>query len=483
MNTVNLTPNPTPGSVLDRPVLLAEIFEPDLFLDLCRTYVDLYRVGIKVFDNAHNKLVDAPYGAGLGTYLFHFSEPKRRLTALVSELKSLDVEQGDWRAKDDDLTGTRYLVAPITYEGDVLGKIVVGPYIPANAAAQHRPEQPWFEDVDAARFDRLRDELRRVNDSTLRKIVESLLKAIDVVCHAGYKALLTSNMHLEAITTSYDALQEKNRQLEEKNAQLEETNDRLRELDKLKSNFLATVSHELRTPLTSVIGYSEMLLEGMAGPLRDEQREYVTTIMEKGESLLHLISGILDISKIEKGVQEIVRQRVRPETIVDSAVSTVRPQAQKKDLQIEIQVNTDVPDVYVDVYKIRQVLINLLGNAVKFTPSGGTVTVAVDRGEALPNAAETVRFEVRDTGIGIPPDKLPRVFEVFFQVDNTSTREYGGTGLGLAIVKNFVESHGGEVGVTSKLGAGSTFTFTLPAGTGMRATSTPQPAPPVRFPE
>jgi signal transduction histidine kinase len=300
-----------------------------------------------------------------------------------------------------------------------------------------------------------------------------MLKAIDVVCHSGYKALLTSNMHLEAITSSYDALQEKNRQLEEKNRQLEETNDRLRELDKLKSNFLATVSHELRTPLTSVIGYSEMLLEGLAGPLREEQREYVGTIMEKGESLLHLISGILDISKIEKGVQEIVRQRVRPKALVESAVSTVRPQAQKKDLQLEIDAPAGLPDINVDVYKVRQVLINLLGNAVKFTGKGGLIVVRARPAGPFGPSPESVRFEVADDGIGIPEDKLDRIFDVFFQVDNTSTREYGGTGLGLAIVKNFVESHGGEVSVVSRLNEGSTFSFTLPAGGGTNSTPLP----------
>jgi two-component system sensor histidine kinase BarA len=466
-----------PVSIIDRPVLLAEVFEPDLFEDLCRTYVDLYRVGLKVFDASRNKIVDVPFGAGLGTYLFHFSEPKRRQTQLVSELKAVDLDVGDWRTKDDETTGTRYLLAPIVYEGDVLGKLVIGPYVAANSAEKHRPEQPWFEDVDAARFDRLRDDLRRVNDSTLRKIIESLLKAIDVVCHSGYKALLTSNMHLESITSSYDALQEKNRQLEAKNLQLEETNERLRELDKLKSNFLATVSHELRTPLTSVIGYSEMLLEGLAGPLREEQREYVGTIMEKGESLLHLISGILDISKIEKGVQEIVRQRVRPETLVESAVSTVRPQAQKKELLLDLQTSADTPDIHVDVYKVRQVLINLLGNAVKFTPVAGTITVATAAATLASTGQAGVRFEVRDTGIGIPADKLGRIFDVFFQVDNTSTREYGGTGLGLAIVKSFVESHGGEVAVTSELGAGSTFTFVLPADATPRGLSGPVPTP------
>ena len=224
---------------------------------------------------------------------------------------------------------------------------------------------------------------------------------------------------------------------------------------------MATVSHELRTPLTSVIGYSEMLLEGLAGPLAAEQREYVTTIMEKGESLLHLISGILDISKIEKGgIQELNRQVVRPESVLD-AITTVRPQAQKKDLTLDVVVAPDLPDIYVDTYKVRQVLLNLLSNAVKFTLQGGRITVSVDL-ESADGPGTWVRYAVEDTGIGIPADKLDRVFDVFFQVDNSSTREYGGTGLGLSIVRSFVESHGGSVRVQSVPGQGSTFSFTMP---------------------
>lgn len=452
---------PPQVSIVDRSVTLAELFEPELFTELCRTWVDLYRVGVKVFDAQHHKVVDVQFGAGLVNYLFNFADARHRVTHFISELKAVDVDVGEWRARDEPLSGTRWLVAPVVYNGDLLGKLVVGPYLAAESEAEHRPDEAFFGEVDLARFDRLRTELRRVADSTLRKIMESLLKSIDVVCHAGYKAVLTSNMHLESITSAYDALQAKNRELEASNLQLVESNARLRELDTLKSNFLATVSHELRTPLTSVIGYSEMLLEGLAGPLAAEQREYVTTIMEKGESLLHLISGILDISKIEKGgIQELNRQVVRPESVLD-AITTVRPQAQKKDLTLDVVVAPDLPDIYVDTYKVRQVLLNLLSNAVKFTLQGGRITVSVDL-ESADGPGTWVRYAVEDTGIGIPADKLDRVFDVFFQVDNSSTREYGGTGLGLSIVRSFVESHGGSVRVQSVPGQGSTFSFTMP---------------------
>jgi signal transduction histidine kinase len=452
-----------PLSFVDRPIVLAEVFDPQLFTELCRGYVDLYGVGIKVFDQAHDKIVDVTFAGGVLGYLFEIPEARRRLTQFIGELKARDVGRGEWFVRTDDITGARYLLAAVTHEQDVLGKIVVGPYLTEDAPDDYLPLGEWADVIDPERFAALRGEMRRYPDRTLRKVVSSLLKAVDVVCHAGYKSVLTSQMHLESITAAYEELQRKNRELEEKNALLEETNDRLREIDKLKSNFLATVSHELRTPLTSVIGYSEMLLEGLAGPLAQEQRDYVQTIMDKGESLLHLISGILDISKIEKGAQEIVRQPARPEMLIESALSFVRPQAAKKRLSLTVDLEAELPVLMVDPYKVRQVLLNLIGNAVKFTPEEGRVEVRVRRQGAEPGQrGEQVRFEVRDTGIGIPADKLDRIFDTFFQVDNSSTREYGGTGLGLAIVKNFVESHGGRVAVQSELSRGSTFVFTLP---------------------
>lgn len=463
-----------PLSILDRPIVLGEVFDPDLFTELCRAYVELYGVGIKVFDARHDKIVDVTHAGGLMGYLFRFPEAKRRLTAFIGELKAREVARGEWLVRPEEITGARYLLAAVTHDQDVLGKVVVGPYLAEDAPDDHLPAGDWAADIDRERFRTLRNEMRRMRDASLRKVIASLLKAVDIVCHAGYKAVLTSQMHLESITAAFEALQRKHRELEEKNALLEESNERLREVDKLKSNFLATVSHELRTPLTSVIGYSEMLLEGLAGPLTDDQRAYVQTILKKGDSLLHLISGILDISKIEKGAQELVREPSRPEALVESALSAIRPQANKKKLELTVQVAPDLPLLRVDAYKIRQVLINLLGNAVKFTPAGGRVTVRVERWRPEPGAPppaarrresghdEFVRFAVSDTGIGIPADKLERIFETFFQVDNSSTREYGGTGLGLAIVRNFVESHGGDVFVESELNRGSTFTFTLP---------------------
>jgi two-component system, NarL family, sensor histidine kinase BarA len=275
-------------------------------------------------------------------------------------------------------------------------------------------------------------------------------------------------MHIEAISVAYSDLEEKNRALEGQN-------EKLREMDRMKSNFIATVSHELRTPLTSVIGYSEMLLEGLAGPMIGEQREYVATIMEKGESLLALITSILDLSKIESGTFKLQRQVIDVAVVAKSALTDVVPQAKKKNLTLKASYPEAVQTFLLDEEKLHRSITNLLGNAVKFTPEGGIVELQVRHHDgALPDGANRpfdpfqteqnkwLWISVRDTGVGIPEDKIEKVFEPFYQVDSSSTREFGGTGLGLAIVRNFVEAHGGAVWCESHLGAGSSFHIAIP---------------------
>jgi signal transduction histidine kinase len=289
-----------------------------------------------------------------------------------------------------------------------------------------------------------------VPQATAEKILKHFAELLDVLVFSGHKNLLTARLHIEAVQESYRELQEKNRQLED-------SYGKLKELDRLKSNFLATMSHELRTPLTSVIGYSEMMLEGLGGPLTAEQREYLGIIMEKGENLLQLITSILDITKIEAGRVRLVLSEVDLAQVMRDAVSTVLPHGRKKGLTFAVEAAPTLPKVHCDREKVRQCLINLVSNAVKFTPAGGTVTLA-----AREAPANRVEVAVIDTGIGIPAEHLAKVWDVFYQVDGSSTREYGGAGLGLAIVKSFVEAHGGEVHVLSQPSRGSTFSLVLP---------------------
>ena len=451
-------------SILDRPPRLAELIEPALLTELIGAFADLYRVGLRVFDDEHEQLAEIAHDQELMQLLFADAVVKRAMVDFISGLKRIDPETSQGRR--DPVLGHRYVVMPITYEFDVLGKLVCGPFRPENCPPVETG--PYAQRMDLPAVSRARERLPTFGEAGLRARLQMLHTSISAACHAGYKALLTSNMHLESITEAYNDLQAANQALRERNEALAASNARLKELDELKSNFLATVSHELRTPLTSVIGYSEMLYEELAGPLNDEQKEYISTIMERGESLLQLIGGILDISKIERGHSTLSLERVTADALIEASLSTVRPQARKGQIELRLEVADDLPVLEVDRYKVRQSLVNLLSNAVKFTPPKGSVTVRVQRslpprtayGESREISA--VRFAVIDTGVGMPADQVGRVFEAFYQVDNSSTRSYGGTGLGLSIVKSFVEAHGGEVGVESRLGVGSTFWFIVP---------------------
>jgi signal transduction histidine kinase len=237
-----------------------------------------------------------------------------------------------------------------------------------------------------------------------------------------------------------------------------ETQEKTRQLEaanRHKDEFLASVSHELRTPLNAVIGFSEVLLERMFGELNAKQEEYVDDILASGRHLLSLINDILDLAKIEAGRMELAVETFDVEQAIMSAVALVRERATKKSQLLETRLAPGLGEVAADMRKVKQVLINLLGNAVKFTPEGGRISVHARR---LPDAVE---ISVVDTGVGIAPADHAAVFEEFRQVGDTRQRREG-TGLGLALARRFVELHGGRIRLDSAVGAGSTFSFTVP---------------------
>jgi signal transduction histidine kinase len=439
----------------------------DSFREVCNSYSELFQIGFKIFDETGEMLVDVKgASADLCSYLFTLPEGKALCTREVSAIRGIQLDYGEL-TYHDCFTGQRYVVAPIVHEGSLIGRMVYGPYLPANAKPPELP--PLGEKFKPEVYSQLRDRLRRAQNEVVRSVVRHLVQMIEVMLYIGYKHALTSRMHVEAVTASYSELQDKNHALRK-------SYERLKELDRLKSNFLATVSHELRTPLNSVIGYSEMLLEGLAGQLSAEQSEYVGTIMEKGEQLLGLISGILDFSKIESGNLSIEKGQTDLNEIANSAVSTCMPLARKNGVSIEFIDSKDIPVIQADRDKILQVMINIIGNAVKFNRKDGKVSIRADRfsgphqkddKEYTPAALEPgtqdyVRIAISDTGVGIPEEKLERIFDSFYQVDGSSTREYGGTGLGLAIARSLVEAHRGSIKVESARGSGSTFTILLP---------------------
>ncbi len=437
-------------SFLQQRLPLADLLDLRAFAEVCQSFAELYRVGLKVFDESGNRLVDVKVGnADFCGYIWTKASGREQCMATVGRVKSDPIGEDPAPSTFQCFSGCRYVVQPVLYEGDVIGRVVFGPFVPEDLVELPATLRSISEDFDAKAAASYVEKIRRVPEATAGKILKHFMDLLDVMVFTGHKNLIAAKLHIEAVTESY-------RELSDKNRQLEESYGKLKELDRLKSNFLATMSHELRTPLTSVIGYSEMMLEGLGGPLTAEQREYLGIIMEKGENLLQLITSILDISKIEAGRVRLLLTDVDASQVMRDAVATVLPLARKKGIRVSCEPGA-IPRFQADRDKVRQCLVNLCSNAVKFTQPGGSIIVSA---EAL--AGERVALHVSDTGIGIAEEHVDRVFDVFFQVDGSSTREYGGAGLGLAIVKSFVEAHGGEVSVRSKTGQGSVFTIVLP---------------------
>ncbi|MBL7994758.1 sensor histidine kinase, partial [bacterium] len=227
------------------------------------------------------------------------------------------------------------------------------------------------------------------------------------------------------------------------------------EADSLKSEFIANVSHELRTPLNSIIGFSKVLMSGIDGDITDTQRVDLSAIYNSGRHLLEIINSILELSKIEAGKMELHSTTFDIVPIVHEIVTASQTLVMGKKIKIESKIEGTIPVIEGDVTKIRQIIFNLISNAAKFTEEGYiTVRLRADKSR--------VAVSVIDTGIGIDKDHVDAVFERFRQVDGSTTRKAGGTGLGLSIAKKFVEMHGGEMRVDSKLGKGSVFTMILP---------------------
>jgi signal transduction histidine kinase/putative methionine-R-sulfoxide reductase with GAF domain/ActR/RegA family two-component response regulator len=255
--------------------------------------------------------------------------------------------------------------------------------------------------------------------------------------------------------------------------QLQETADRLREVDRLKSQFLANMSHELRTPLNSIIGFSRVIMKGIDGPVSELQLQDLTAIHHSGQHLLGLINDILDLSKIEAGKMELSYDRVELPEIIKGVLSTTVGLVKDRPIRLIPEIQPDLPPVLADSIRVRQILLNLLSNAAKFTESGSITVRALTRSEGLPHPM--VEVMVRDTGAGIAEADIPKLFQSFSQVDGSATRKTGGTGLGLAICKNLVEMHGGQIWVESSINGGAAFFFTLPVYRAEQPVITVQP--------
>jgi signal transduction histidine kinase len=263
--------------------------------------------------------------------------------------------------------------------------------------------------------------------------------------------------YLEAERTIKDTYaRELEARVDERTAELTQAYGQLMELDRLKTNFLNVVSHELRTPLTTIQGYAEFLEDRTGGDLTGDQDEFVRQIQLGTVQLKRLVDDLLDFARVEAGAFSLVLAHADMRQTMADAVESLQPILREHGLALTLDLPAEPVWTQADAGRVAQVVLNLVGNAVKFTPRNGAIAVSL---KAL---SGELRVEVKDSGIGIAPQHLPKLFQKFFQVDSSSTREKGGVGLGLSIAQSIVEAHGGQIGVESTAGEGSTFWFTLP---------------------
>jgi len=300
-------------------------------------------------------------------------------------------------------------------------------------------------------LDYQQDELSKGNSVMLGQALVEL----QLVARADLDQAVT-----EQIIQLRSALQAANRTLErrveERTAELQKALERVSELSQLKANFISNISHELRTPLTHIKGYTELLITKSMGPITEEQRHALQVSQQSTTRLEALIEDLIMVSLASRGELSINQQDVDIRRLANLAVKSSSGRAQDRGVNLHAVIDDDLPFVQADSQKIAWVLNQLIDNGIKFTPSGGSVVISIQReGENL------ILVSITDTGIGIPPNQIKDIFESFHQLDGSSTRRYGGTGLGLSLVRDIIEAHGSMLDVQSTEGRGTTFKFPL----------------------
>jgi PAS domain S-box-containing protein len=331
---------------------------------------------------------------------------------------------------------------------DVLGKPLHEVLIPPSLREAHRAGLARYLSTGAGPLIGKRVELAGMRADGSEFPLELAILRVDVdggpPLFTAFMRDLTEHKELERIQVHSAALQEENR--------------RILEVNRLKTEFLASVSHELRTPLNAIVGFADLFHSGDLGPLSQRQRDALCHVLSSARHMVRLISDMLDLAKVESGKMEFHHELVEVRDVISEVVGIFGPVARRKTITIVTDLDPAVAQVMTDPARLRQVLFNYLSNAVKFTGEGGRVTVRTHA------EGELVRLEVEDNGIGIRPQDLGRLFVAFQQLDAGLSKNYEGTGMGLALTKRIVEAQQGLVGVRSELGRGSIFYATLPRG-------------------
>jgi signal transduction histidine kinase len=262
--------------------------------------------------------------------------------------------------------------------------------------------------------------------------------------------------NIKLYTELFSSHKELERRVAERTKELEQLNEELKGLNKMKSDFISAVSHELRTPLTSIKGYASILMTGKLGDVLPAQKERLEKIDKHSNSLVHLINNLLDIARIESGKVQMEMKDISIKEMLDSIIYIITPQVKEKNISLKINSKIKFDRIKADQGQMERVFLNLLSNAVKFTPENGKVSISIEEKD------NDTQFSIEDTGIGIPPQDIQKVFQEFFRADNALDQKIKGSGLGLSLVKKIIDAHKGKIWFDSALGKGTRFTFTLP---------------------
>jgi signal transduction histidine kinase len=352
----------------------------------------------------------------------------------------------------------------------------------ARTAAGDRGEMPGLPETAvqevralAASFEALRETLRtreertRASEVSTRQSLDALVDALADAAELDRKMRALNHelrRHGEHVAKEVARATGELREQTRLNEQLQQEQlEHLRQVDRQKDQFLSILSHELRTPLNAIMGFASILDDEISGPLNEDQHAHLAKIVRGTEVLLALINDLLDMSRIQAGKFSLAPEPMPLDEVCASVIENLHVLAEQKDHKLFCLPVADPRPIMADRQRVSQVLMNLVGNAIKFTPRGGEVSVSCVRERGW------VRFEVRDNGLGIEESDQRRLFQRFTQLDGSNTREAGGTGLGLSISKALVEAHGGMIGVESKPGQGANFWFTLPDNQGINGSS------------
>jgi signal transduction histidine kinase/CheY-like chemotaxis protein len=435
----------------------------DLIYEQCKKFVDVSTFEIATYNELDRTLdfrLIYDEGARIPNYKVNVGEG---LAGWIVEnkksvlIKNWETEKSEIKEKAILLgkPSASYIGVPLIYKNRVLGLITVQSYTPNafNGDQLNIMNTFAYQIAIAIENANLYHELETIN----RKLIES------------YNQLQDTTKEIEEYKNQLELkVKQRTAQLEEANLQLQMQSIKIKETDRLKSAFLANMSHELRTPLNSIIGFSKVILSGIDGEVNEKQKFDLNLIHEAGQHLLRLINEILDLSKIESGKMELNKEIIDISPVFDEVIATLKILLKDKPIELRKELEENLPPIFADRIRVKQIILNLGSNAIKFTDSG-SITLTANK-----SSENEIMFTVRDTGIGIKPEDVPKVFEEFRQLDNSTSRRAGGTGLGMTISKRFVEMHNGKIWIESELGKGTTVFFTIPIRPVVK-TEQPQP--------